>query len=68
MKILDLLAKLGILRIGARKATYTTGADRPAEFMSDDVVNAGRDLAAKADTREITGAGKAKLEKGSAKK
>ena len=49
MKFLDLLAKLGILRVGARKATYTSARDRPAEFMMDDVYNAERDLVAKKD-------------------
>ena len=49
MKFLDLLAKLGILRVGARKATYTSARDRPAEFMMDDVYNAERDLVTKKD-------------------
>lgn len=49
MKFLDLLAKLGILRVGAKKATYTSARDRPAEFMMDDVYNAERDLVAKKD-------------------
>ena len=49
MKLLDLLAKLGILRVGAKKATYTSAKDRPAEFMMDDVYNADRDLVTKKD-------------------
>lgn len=44
MKILDLLAKLGILRYGAKSAVYTNAKERPIEFMLDDVYNAERDL------------------------
>ena len=44
MKILELLAKLGILRYGAKKGVYKSGTDRPTEFMMDDVYNAERDL------------------------
>ncbi len=49
MKILDILAKLGILRVGAKKATWTSAKDMPAEFLMDDVVNAKRDLTTKED-------------------
>lgn len=45
MKFFDLLRKLGILRWGAKAATYTSGKDRPAEFMMDDVFDARKDLA-----------------------
>ena len=44
MKLLDLLAKLGILRFGTKAAVYKSGTDRPAEFMMDGVFNAERDL------------------------
>ncbi|OGT89172.1 MAG: hypothetical protein A2286_08990 [Gammaproteobacteria bacterium RIFOXYA12_FULL_61_12] len=44
MKILEILAKLGILRYGATAATYTSAKDRPVEFMMDGVFNAERDL------------------------
>jgi hypothetical protein len=44
MRLLDLLRKLGILRFGATAATYTSEADRPTEFMMDDVYNARKDL------------------------
>lgn len=47
MKLLDLPAKLGILRFGAKAATYTSAKDRPAEFMMDDVYDAERDLVTK---------------------
>jgi hypothetical protein len=49
MKFLDLLAKLGILRYGATKATYTSGADRPAEMMMPGVFDAKRDLVSGGD-------------------
>lgn len=45
MGLLDILAKLGILRYGAKKATWSSGKDMPAEFLMDDVYNAERDLA-----------------------
>lgn len=44
MKILDLLAKLGILRYGTKSAIYTNAKERPIEFMMDDVYDAERDL------------------------
>lgn len=44
MKLLDLLRKLGILRFGTKTATYTSGKDRPIEFMADNVLNAEKDL------------------------
>ena len=49
MNILDILAKLGILRFGAKAGTYTSAKDRPTEFMMDDVMNAERDLVTKSD-------------------
>lgn len=44
MGIVDWLRKLGILRTGATKATYTNAKDRPDEFLMDDVLNADKDL------------------------
>lgn len=44
MKMLALLQKLGILRFGAKAATYRNGSGRPVEFMMDDVFNAEKDL------------------------
>jgi hypothetical protein len=44
VKILNLLAKLGILRYGATAAIYRTGKDRPSEFMMPGVANAKRDI------------------------
>jgi hypothetical protein len=49
MKLLDLLAKLGILRCGARAAVYRTAAERPSELMMDDVFDAKRDLLAEGE-------------------
>lgn len=54
MKILDLLARLGILRAGAKAATYTSGKDRPAEFLMDDVYDAERDLTTREDVAALT--------------
>ena len=60
MKVLDLLAKLGILRFGAKSGTYRSGTDRPAEFMMDDMCNAERDLTTREDIKKALGRGKAK--------
>lgn len=59
MKILDLLAKLGILRVGVKAGTYRSGTERPAEFMMDDVYDADRDLTTKDDLKDLTGQKKA---------
>lgn len=45
MGILDILAKLGILRMGATAATYKNAKDRPAELAMDGVFDSRRDLA-----------------------
>ena len=58
MKLLDLLAKLGILRFGAKKAVYHSGKDMPAEFLMDDVMNAERDLVTKRDIEAARSAAK----------
>jgi hypothetical protein len=49
MKVLDVLRKLGIVRYGAKAATYTSGKDMPAEFLMDDVYNAQKDLTTRQD-------------------
>ena len=54
-KMLRLLAKLGILRYGAKSYTYTSGRDRPAESLMDDVFNAERDLTTGEDLRKLLG-------------
>lgn len=56
MKLLDLLAKLGILRFGFKKAVYKSGRDRPIEFMSAGVFNAERDLTTVSDVKRAFGA------------
>jgi len=55
MKLLDLLAKLGILRFGAKSGTYTSGKDRPVEFMMDDVFDSERDLTTREDVKKAFG-------------
>ena len=49
MKPLDILRKLGILRYGAKKATFHGMKDMPDEFFMDDVCNAEKDLIHKSD-------------------
>jgi hypothetical protein len=56
MKLLDILAKLGILRFGAKAAVYKSATDRPAEFMMDGVANAERDLTTKEDLAKVAAA------------
>jgi len=51
MKFIDLLAKLGILRFGTKKAVWKSGKDLPEEFLMDDVYNAERDLTNKEDVK-----------------
>jgi hypothetical protein len=58
MKFLELLSKLGILRFGAKAATYRNGAERPTEFMMDDVYNAERDLITKNSSETSQQSGK----------
>ena len=53
MKFPDLLAKLGILRSGAKAATYRSGTERPTELLMDDVYNAERDLTTAKDVAAI---------------
>ena len=53
MKFFDLLAKLGILRVGAKAATYRTGTERPAELLMDGVYDADRDLTTKKDVAKL---------------
>ncbi|NTV24271.1 MAG: hypothetical protein HGA85_07950 [Nanoarchaeota archaeon] len=44
MGFLDILRKLGILRSGAVKATYTNATERPIELQEEGVFNAEKDL------------------------
>ena len=54
---LRLLAKLGILRYGAKSYTYTSGKDRPAESLMPGVFNAERDLTTAQDIKAVLGHG-----------
>lgn len=58
--VLRVLAKLGILRYGTKSYTYTSGRDRPAESLMNDVFNAERDLTTKADIDKLLGRGQKK--------
>jgi hypothetical protein len=55
MKLLDILAKLGILRFGTKAAVYRSGRDRPIEFMDQGVANAERDLTTLDDVKRAFG-------------
>ena len=44
MGLLDILAKLGILRMGATSGTYHNAKERPTELQMDGVFNAKKDL------------------------
>lgn len=52
---LRLLAKLGILRYGAKSYVYTSGRDRPAESLMPGVFNAERDLTTVKDVKAVLG-------------
>lgn len=58
--LLHLLSKLGILRYGRRSYTYTSGRDRPAESLMNDVFNAERDLTTRQDLDKLLGRGSKK--------
>ena len=49
MNLIDILRKLGILRFGATKGTYTSAKDMPSELLMDDVYDAKKDLVGKED-------------------
>lgn len=53
--LLRLLAKLGILRYGVKRATYRSGRDLPAEFLTPGVFNADRDLTTAQDVKALLG-------------
>ena len=55
MRFLDLLRKLGVIRFGAKKTFYTSGKDRPIEFMADGVFNAEKELTTKEDLKQVPG-------------
>ena len=56
MKLLDVLAKLGIMRFGTKAAVYKSATERPTELMMDDVVNAERDLTTRQDVAKAAAA------------
>lgn len=57
-RLLRILARLGILRYGAKAATYTSATDRPTEFMMPGVFDAKRDLASDDSAGQTKTAGK----------
>ena len=52
MTIRDILAKLGILRYGAKAATYRSATERPPELQMEGVFDAERDLIDISDLRQ----------------
>jgi len=52
MKFLDWLSKLGVLRFGVKKGTYTSAKDLPEEFLIDGVYNSKKDLVHKGDFKK----------------
>jgi 1,4-dihydroxy-2-naphthoate octaprenyltransferase len=63
MSFLDVLRKLGIVRYGAKAGTYTSGTDRPIEFMMDDVFNGDKELTTRKDVARAAQAGEAALKR-----
>ncbi|MFA7413417.1 MAG: hypothetical protein WC048_02925 [Rhizobium sp.] len=57
-RLLRMLARLGILRYGAKAATYTSATDRPTEFQMPGVFDAKRDLPAGDGADQAGNAGK----------
>ena len=51
--ILKRIAGSEILRYGAKSYTYTSGRDRPAESLMNDVFDAERDLTTKEDLARL---------------
>ena len=49
---ITLLRKLGILRFGTKKYTYTSGRDMPAEALMDDVIDPEKDIMFDFDKRK----------------
>jgi hypothetical protein len=60
MNLIDILRKLGILRYGFAKGTYTSGKDMPSELLMDDVYDAKKDLVGKEDLQKVGDALKGK--------
>jgi hypothetical protein len=52
MGVIDVLRKLGILRFGAKATTYTSGKDRPVEFMMEGVYDAEKDMIRRKDAAD----------------
>jgi hypothetical protein len=54
MNLIDLLRKLGILRFGTYKGTYSSAKDMPDGMFMDDVYDAKKDLAFQKDLSKST--------------
>ena len=56
MSIMDVLRKLGILRVGATSGTFKNAKERPTELQMDGVFNADKDLVTRQDVRRVVDA------------
>lgn len=55
MSVIDWLRKLGILRFGTYKGTYTSAKDMPDELFMDNVYDSKKDLITKEDVKKALG-------------
>ena len=55
MSLMYWLRKLGILRFGTYKGTYTSAKDMPDELFMDDVYDSEKDLTTKEDITKLAG-------------
>lgn len=54
MKLIDILRKLGILRFGTVKGTYSSAKDMPDGLLMDGVYDSKKDLVFKKDLSKST--------------
>ena len=54
MNLIDILRKLGILRFGTCKGTYSSGKDMPDGMPMDDVYDSKKDLMFQKDLSKST--------------
>lgn len=59
MALSNLLRKLGVIRYGVKAGTYTSSKDIPAEFLTDEVLSAEKDLTTKENLQKAVDALKA---------
>jgi len=62
-KIIDILRKIGVLRYGTKKGTYSSVREMPAELFMADVYDAKKDLVTKKDIENVLKKIKAKIKR-----